>query len=634
MTLTNNKLFLPLAALLGVSALYVGSVAVIGGRVAEQVDQYQSMLLARDDVSVLKFDYERRFFGGQLVYELAWRPSQASGVAAQILEPLGFYDEKINLAGQFDIRHGPWLGGINTGLARLDLAVPLPDQMRDFLPQYPGKLPVLSLQSTLGFTGQIATGLSVQDYDGRIVEGSETLDLQIDDVAVTLVTNRDLTQVQLEMRAQQLELGAAEMGTFRMAGLRALSEFWLDSGIWMANTDVDLGELGLAVLQQDMRFVMNDYSINSRSEVLNDTVDNTASFAIEEVIFNDQVIGGIAMESSMRGIHVDSYKALQQLWADTSATDMSADPQRLTDALSKLVTDKISFNVERLALSLPSDDDILATLSVNYDGSEQVDGGAIDDVINAITVESSLQASLSAINRAIDNTIPADQQASVRTMLDEFYELPYVTVSNDSVSSTLNVQGGEILINGQALADATEFLASVGLAEISPASPNPADLKQLDPAPEVAKTVDPAPAAVKSKGAATCPDFNLAGRDLFYSSDDLYSPQTFEVVAGGPVDLGLCSELPGQGYVMDAPDFKLNFSGNSAARELEIRVDSNCDSILLLNDTSGTWHHDDDSNGSLDAKIRLPKAVNGVYDIWVGTLTTDTCDATLTLETF
>ena len=634
MALTNNKLFLPLAALLGVSALYVGSVAVIGGRVAAQIDQYQSMLLARDDVSVLKFDYERHFFGGQLVYELAWRPLQASGAAAQILEPLGLFDEKINLAGQFDIRHGPWLGGINTGLARLDLAVPLPDQMRDFLPQYPGSLPVLSLQSTLGFTGQIATGLTVQNYDGRIVDGSETLDLQIDDVAVTLVTNRDLTQVQLDMRAQQLELGAAEMGNFRMAGLRALSEFWLDSGIWMANTDVTLGELGLAVPQQDMRFVMNDYSISSRSEVRNDTVESTASFAIEEVLFNDQVIGGIAMESSMRGIHVDSYKALQQLWADTSATDMSADPQRLTDALSKLVTDKISFNVERLSLSLPSDDDILATLSFNYDGSEQVDAGAIDDVINAITVESSLQASLSAINRAIDNAIPADQQASVRTMLDEFYELPYVTVSNDSVSSTLNVQSGEILINGQALADATEFLASVGLAEISPASPNPADLKQLDPAPEVAKTVDPAPAAVKSKGAAACPDFNLAGRDLFYSSDDLYSPQTFEVVAGGPVDLGLCSELPGQGYVMDAPDFKLNFSGNSAARELEIRVDSNCDSILLLNDTSGTWHHDDDSNGSLDAKIRLPKAVNGVYDIWVGTLTTDTCDATLTLETF
>jgi hypothetical protein len=219
-------------------------------------------------------------------------------------------------------------------------------------------------------------------------------------------------------------------------------------------------------------------------------------------------------------------------------------------------------------------------------------------------------------------------------MLDEFYELPYVTVSNDSVSSTLNVQRGEILINGQALGDATEFLSSVDLAEFNPASPNPADLKQVNPAPEVAKTVDTAPAAVKSKGAATCPDFNLAGRDLFYSSDDLYSPQTFEVVAGGPVDLGLCSELPGQGYVMEAPDFKLNFSGNSAARELEIRVDSACDSILLLNDTSGTWHHDDDSNGSLDAKIRLPKAVNGVYDIWVGTLTTDTCDATLTIETF
>ena len=85
---------------------------------------------------------------------------------------------------------------------------------------------------------------------------------------------------------------------------------------------------------------------------------------------------------------------------------------------------------------------------------------------------------------------------------------------------------------------------------------------------------------------------------------------------------------------MQPPDYKLEFSGNSAGRELEFRLDSACDTVLLLNDTNGTWHHDDDSNGNLDAKIRLPKASNGVYDIWVGTLNADNCDATLTIETF
>ena len=67
---------------------------------------------------------------------------------------------------------------------------------------------------------------------------------------------------------------------------------------------------------------------------------------------------------------------------------------------------------------------------------------------------------------------------------------------------------------------------------------------------------------------------------------------------------------------------------------MEFRLDSKCDTILLINDTSGAWHHDDDSNGNLNAKIRLPKARDGIYDIWAGTLSADTCDATLTIETF
>jgi hypothetical protein len=85
---------------------------------------------------------------------------------------------------------------------------------------------------------------------------------------------------------------------------------------------------------------------------------------------------------------------------------------------------------------------------------------------------------------------------------------------------------------------------------------------------------------------------------------------------------------------MEAPDFTLSFSGNSSGRALEFRLDTECDSILLINDANGNWHYDDDSNGSLDAKIRLNKAANGSYDVWVGTRYSGTCSATLIAETF
>lgn len=136
-----------------------------------------------------------------------------------------------------------------------------------------------------------------------------------------------------------------------------------------------------------------------------------------------------------------------------------------------------------------------------------------------------------------------------------------------------------------------------------------------------------------SCSAQACPDFTQNGQSLSYTSDELYTAKVHKITAGGTVDLGSCLTLPGQGMVTIAPDFTLAFSANSG-RAIEFRVDSECDSIILINDASGNWHYDDDSNGSLDAKLRLVKAANGTYDIWVGTRYAGTCSASLTIETF
>ena len=115
-----------------------------------------------------------------------------------------------------------------------------------------------------------------------------------------------------------------------------------------------------------------------------------------------------------------------------------------------------------------------------------------------------------------------------------------------------------------------------------------------------------------------CPDFSQGGTSLSYTSDDLYTSKSHKVTAGGGTDLAECSDLPGYGFVMEAPDFTLSFSDNSSGRALEFRLDTECDSILLIN----------------DAKIRLNKAANGSYDVWVGTRYSGTCSATLITETF
>ncbi|MBK5925952.1 S1C family serine protease [Rhodobaculum claviforme] len=132
--------------------------------------------------------------------------------------------------------------------------------------------------------------------------------------------------------------------------------------------------------------------------------------------------------------------------------------------------------------------------------------------------------------------------------------------------------------------------------------------------------------------AAACPDWRLAEDAVTHSSDALWTPQTYALTAGGDHNLRDCDQ-PGAGYVVAAPDLRLRFTDNAAQRDLFIRVEGDCDTVLLVNDPATQWHFNDDFDG-LDPAIALPRAAEGSYDIWVGTFGRDLCAARLVLETF
>jgi hypothetical protein len=132
-----------------------------------------------------------------------------------------------------------------------------------------------------------------------------------------------------------------------------------------------------------------------------------------------------------------------------------------------------------------------------------------------------------------------------------------------------------------------------------------------------------------------CPSIAGSGSTLNYDSNTLYTPQSHQVIAGGTENLSNCYDLPGTGWVALSPDFELNYQQtNKPSRELELRVDSKCDTVILINDPAGNWFHDDDSNGNQDAKIRFTTAPSGIYDVWIGTYDGDYCDSQVTFETF
>ncbi len=145
-------------------------------------------------------------------------------------------------------------------------------------------------------------------------------------------------------------------------------------------------------------------------------------------------------------------------------------------------------------------------------------------------------------------------------------------------------------------------------------------------------------ASLAAGAVEACPDWRLSGAQYGMTGDQLFTARSFRVVAGGENHLPNCrlqmaGRDPAIGYAATAPDFTFTING-LGRYELEFRVISDCDSTLLLNTGAANYYFDDDDNGNLDPKIRLTRPSEGIYDVWIGTIGPDTCQATLYVETF
>jgi hypothetical protein len=138
--------------------------------------------------------------------------------------------------------------------------------------------------------------------------------------------------------------------------------------------------------------------------------------------------------------------------------------------------------------------------------------------------------------------------------------------------------------------------------------------------------------------ALACPDYSKSGDTYELTGSELYSVHKYNVRAGGNINIEKCSNVTpqtdrGRGYVTEAPDFTFNLSG-MGKYTLTVSVESDCDSVLLVNTASAGWYYDDDDNGNLDAKVNLTRPSDGWLDVWVGTHDGAVCDAMLSMETF
>ncbi len=133
---------------------------------------------------------------------------------------------------------------------------------------------------------------------------------------------------------------------------------------------------------------------------------------------------------------------------------------------------------------------------------------------------------------------------------------------------------------------------------------------------------------------SACPDYQLSGAErLSLTGRQMWRPQVFRLRAGGERNVIRCG-FGVWGYLRRAPDYVFDMTRLDRYARLHVRINADCDPIILLRDGRGRWFFDDDSGTGQTASLSIADPVNGTYHVWAGTYGPQPCDGRLTLETF
>ncbi len=97
-------------------------------------------------------------------------------------------------------------------------------------------------------------------------------------------------------------------------------------------------------------------------------------------------------------------------------------------------------------------------------------------------------------------------------------------------------------------------------------------------------------------------------------------PAEYASYAGGSIDLSQQEDSGCVGFVSDAPDIRISYTGIEYDYPLGFITESEADTVLLINAPDGSWYCNDDYSEEfgVSAGIEFITPMEGIFDIWVG----------------
>ncbi len=474
---------------LAVIVIWFAATVVAGVLIDREMEGFKRELAANEDIHVNLFEYERGVFNGTLHYDLEYRIREGHSLSDVMAELTGETEPRLSIKGSMGVKHGPYVGGgEGFAFAMTKSEYPLPEEIRQYLPQYPETLPVIEAVTTMGFGGRVVSRFTGADYAGSVkgpgIDPEKNISMVLQNWAGTLRFTSKLDHFDMAAHAGTLSVAFEEAGTSYEYGLKDI-HLDMDSTrrtdlLWTGDARLIVGESELNGNGVHVR--INDFVTHHSSRFREDVFDNSLIIATGSIHVDDIVIKGLKLYMSVNNVDVEAYETFVRI-LDRDLRD----PQRYAtveeieagaEAVKRFFAAGPSISIDALNFHIVDENDVAGHLKLFYPPSSPVNIHSPESMLPHIDMAAGITASTKALKELTwiyaafeskkqearygtplsDEKIDELARKSHLQMMIAFYFMPFFRVSEEVVESRLEIRDGVVFANGQRVMNVRELM--------------------------------------------------------------------------------------------------------------------------------------------------------------------------------
>jgi hypothetical protein len=249
--------------------------------------------------------------------------------------------------------------------------------------------------------------------------------------------------------------------------------------LWTGEAALILGRI--EIRENGRGLSVNNVEARAKNVFREDVFDNILSMQTGKIDFDGLSLNGLTFGVSLNDVDVTAYEILADLFtSDLMETGAEIDDRQLEAgkaAVVRLFSAGPSVNIDALSLHVIEPGDVSGYLRLYYPSSSPVSLDNPHAMVRHIGVKGGASASAKALeqltriyaelesrkhekkygNRLPDEAVDDNARKSFTRLIVAFYLTPYFNVSEQGVSSQLEIRDGSVFANGRMVMGAEAF---------------------------------------------------------------------------------------------------------------------------------------------------------------------------------